>query len=189
MRNLIFNNILIFFIASSCISNNSQIDQEENETQRFSKLKSFSFNPKEINASNELVYLEKELGQYYPAKYSCKLMKGIIGDMNHDNQQDVLYRYSVDDIENQTWVACGWLLVFKNKNKEVANYQFFDWSSGRCARSDYDLGFPIKIENNIIYSEFTNYSSDDACCCPSIHKTLKLSYNPELQLLDLINSN
>jgi hypothetical protein len=119
-------------------------------------------------------------------KYKCRPQpNGIIyGDINGDKNVDVLVRYSVNDDEQQSWVASGWLIIFSNDKKELDKFIFFDWSSGHGARNDFDLGFPESIINGEIKSTIDVYAEDDANCCPSIKREITYSLDNELYTLD-----
>ena len=119
-------------------------------------------------------------------KYKCRPQpNGIIyGDINGDNNIDVLVRYSVDDDEQKTWVACGWLIAFSNDKNELNKFIYFDWSSGQGARNDSDLGFPESIINGEIKSTLDVYATDDASCCPSIKREMTYGLDKELYTLD-----
>jgi len=109
------------------------------------------------------------------------------GDLNEDGFEDILFRYSVDDIENRTWYVCGWFIAFGNKANEYEKYIYFDWSSGPGALAQFDFGFPSVITEGIIYSKKTDYAVNDARCCPSIKRNMKFTYNKEFNFLSLCN--
>lgn len=190
MKLKIVNFLIGCVIFTSC-NNNSSL-QDDKIPARKSRLSNFEVNLEGLDQNSEIDFLTKELSLNYSKKFTCDLDSStrLIGDLNEDGISDILYRYTVNDIENQTWVACGWIIVFKNKADEFENYQLFDWSSGRCAKATMDFGIPTKIENGIIYSEIDDYDFDagDACCCPSIHRKMTFTYNKELNFLDLLNA-
>jgi hypothetical protein len=90
-------------------------------------------------------------------------------------------------MENQTWLACGWFIAFNNNENVFKKYIYFDWSSGRCAPSLLDLGFPTSIDNGIISSNIDDYDNNDGCCCPSIKRNMKFTYDKEFNFLSLSN--
>lgn len=142
-----------------------------------------------IKCSSDVKLLQVELAKNYPKKYSCSITPESIlkGDINGDGLEDVLFRYSVDDIENQTWLACGWFIAFSNDKNEFENYIYFDWSSGKCAPALFDLGFPTSINDGFISSYIDDYDKDDGCCCPSIKRKMKFTYDKEFNFLSLVN--
>jgi hypothetical protein len=174
---------------TGCVDNTGTENQKNVKKDTLSKLHSIStVIKKETNISESKKLLE-ELSKNYSNKYTCDIApeSTILGDINGDGVNDILFRYMVDDIENQTWVACGWLIAFGNNSNEYDSYIFFDWSSGPCSRTQFDLGFPSSINDGVISSSIDDYAEDDACCCPSIKREMKFNYDKEFQLLSLLN--
>ena len=82
--------------------------------------------------------------------------------------------------------SSGYLLFDIDKN-EFENYIYFDWSRGKCAPALFDLGFPTSINEGFISSYIDDYDKDDACCCPSIKRKMKFTYDKEFNFLSLVN--
>lgn len=186
MKKHIFK-ILIFLLTLSSCKNESKEIKSTSSTDQKSKL--ISINQKIINQkdNSDTKILLNELSTNYLKKYTCTIVPdGILkGDINGDGFEDVLFRYSIDDMENQEWLACGWFIAFSDSKNEYKNYIYFDWSSGRCARGLLDLGFPTSIENGVISSNIDDYDNNDDCCCPSIKRNMKFTYDKEFNFLSL----
>ncbi|MFH6970874.1 hypothetical protein DR871_013870 [Flavobacterium petrolei] len=127
-----------------------------------------------------------EFSNLYPKNYKCVPQPDgtRYGDINGDNNIDVLIRYTVEDNTQNTWAACGWIMAFSNDKKELDKFIYFDWSSGPGSRNDQDLGFPVSINNGQIKSTLNIYASEDANCCPSIKREITYYLDKELYILD-----
>lgn len=187
MKKKIFNSLIFGLILAGCNRGSKEIKSSP-ITDVKSKL--ISITQKIINQkdNSDSKVLLTELSNNYPKKYTCSIFPdGILkGDINRDGFEDVLFRYTVDDVENQTWVACGWFIAFSNSKNEYDKYIYFDWSSGPCAQSQFDLGFPKSILDGVISSNIDDYDTDDGCCCPSIKRTMKFTYEKEFNFLSLL---
>lgn len=184
MRKNIFKILIFLLILASCKNELKEIKPTSSTDQ---KSKLISIQQKIIiqkDKSDTKILLNK-LSENYPKKYTCSIVPdGVVkGDINGDGFEDVIFRYTVDDMENQTWLACGWCIVFSNNKSEYDKYIYFDWSSGPCAPSLLDLGFPTSIENGLISSNIDDYESNDDCCCPSIKRNMKFTYDKEFNFL------
>jgi hypothetical protein len=161
------------------------VDSNQKKTTRLIAFSKSNFKSENDNTKLFLT----ELSKYYPEKYECSTPDDSVirGDINQDGYEDILFRYSVDDIENRTWVACGWFIAFSDKEKNYNEYIFYDWSSGQGAPTQLDYGFPTSINNGIIYSNIDDYNEDDASCCPSIKREMSFLFDKELALMSLTN--
>ena len=141
------------------------------------------------NEKNETKFFLNELSRYYPNRLECSNTDDSIirGDINQDGNEDILFRYSVDDMENRTWVACGWFVAFSNKKNEFENFIYYDWTSGRGGLTQFDFGFPNSINDGVIYSEIQDYKEGDGTCCPSIKRKMSFTFDKELLLMSPLN--
>ena len=135
------------------------------------------------------IQLLEELTKHYTKKYTCEMAQEtmIFGDINDDGIDDVLFRYSVTDKETQNWPISGWLIAFSNKSNEYNSYIFFDWTSGHCSQRQFDLGFPVSIDQGVISSSIDDYAENDPCCCPSIKRNMTFAYDKEFQIISPLN--
>lgn len=187
---------LLLFLTTlliiSCNKKTEQSEKEQNnkvETKKKTRILSFS-KPFDKSGIKEINFFLNEISNFYPEKYECSTPEGseLRGDINQDGNEDILFRYSVDDVENRTWVACGWFIAFSNKKKEFENFVFYDWSSGSGgAPRQFDFGFPTAIRDGIVYSEIEDYKENDASCCPSIKRKISFSFDKNLGLMTLVN--
>lgn len=183
---------LTTLLIISCNKKTEQSEQEHNnnvETKKKTRILSFS-EPFDKSGLKEIDFFLAEISDFYPEKYECSSPEGSIirGDINKDGNEDILFRYSVDDVENRAWVACGWFVAFSKNKKEFENFVFYDWSSGSGgAPTQFDFGFPNAIKDGIIYSEIDDYKENDASCCPSIKRKMTFSFDKELGLMSLLN--
>jgi hypothetical protein len=187
MKRYIFSTLAIFLILASCKNELKQTNLTSSTDQ---KSKLISIEQKIVNQKDDdKKLLLNELSENYPKKYTCSIVPdGILkGDINGDGFEDVLFRYTVDDMENQTWLASGWFIAFSNNKSEFEKYIYFDWSSGSCAPNQFDLGFPTAIQNGVISSNIDDYGKNDDCCCPSIKRNMKFTYDKEFNFLSLSN--
>lgn len=188
MKKHLFKSLIFALILAGC-NNGAKEIKSSPITDVKSKL--ISITQKIINRkdNSDTKVLLTELSNSYPKKYTCSIVPdGILkGDINGDGFEDVLFRYTVDDMENQTWVACGWLIAFSNSKNEYDEYIYFDWSSGECSPSLFDLGFPTSIIGGVISSKIDDYDTNDDCCCPSVKRTMKFTYDKEFNFLSLSN--
>jgi len=184
MKKQIFNSLIFGLILAGC-NNGSKEIKSSPITDVKSKL--ISMTQKIINQkdNSDSKVLLTELSNNYSKKYTCSIVPDCIlkGDIDGDGFEDILFRYAVDDMENQTWVACGWFIAFSNSKNEFDKYIYFDWSSGKCSPSLFDLGFPTSIIDGVISSKIDDYDTNDACCCPSIKRTMKFTYDKEFNFL------
>lgn len=184
MKKHLFKSLIIVLILASCNKGSKEIKSSP-ITDVKSKLISITQKIIIQKDNSDTKVLLAELSNNYPKKYTCSIVPdGILkGDINGDGFEDVLFRYSIDDMKNQTWVACGWFIAFSNNKNEYNKYIYFDWSSGRCAQSLLDLGFPTSIDNGVISSNIDDYDSNDGCCCPSIKRNMQFTYDKEFNFL------
>ncbi len=188
MKKHILKSLIFLLILASC---KNEVKEAKSNSSTDQKSKLISIHQKIIiqKGTSDKNLLLNELSENYPQKYTCSIVPdGVVkGDINGDGFEDVLFRYTVDDIENQTWLACGWFIAFSNDKNEFKNYIYFDWSSGKCAPALFDLGFPTSINEGVISSNVDDYDKDDACCCPSIKRNMKFTYDKEFNFLSLVN--
>jgi hypothetical protein len=184
MKKHLFKSLIIVLILASCNKGSKEIKSSP-ITDVKSKLISITQKIIIQKDSSDTKVLLTELSNNYPKKYTCSIVPEatLKGDLNSDGFEDVLFRYTVDDIENQTWVACGWLIAFSNSKNEYDEYIYFDWSSGECSPSLFDLGFPTSIIGGVISSKIDDYDTNDDCCCPSVKRTMKFTYDKEFNFL------
>jgi hypothetical protein len=171
------------------IIENAESSIDNSNSEKKSRLITFSKSNLKTDRYDSRIFLD-ELEKFYPDKYDCSTPDNsiITGDINQDGNNDVLFRYSVDDLENRTWVACGWFIAFSNNKNEFENYIFYDWVSGSGgAPTQFDFGFPNAINEGIIYSEIDDFKEGDESCCPSIKRKMTFSFDKELGLMSLIN--
>lgn len=184
MKKHIFK-ILFFLLTLASCKNELKETKSTSSTDQKSKL--ITIHQKIIiqKDNSDTKILVNKLSENYPKKYTCSIVPdGVVkGDINGDGFEDVLFRYTVDDMENQTWLACGWFIAFSNNKSEFEKYIYFDWSCGRCAPTLLDLGFPKSIENGVISSNIDDYDTNDECCCPSVKRNMKFTYDKEFHFL------
>jgi hypothetical protein len=187
MKYFILNCFFILLFTASCKNETKSVKADLEKKQEKTKLISIQQKITIQKGTSDTKILLNVLSENYPQKYTCSIVpNGIIkGDINGDGFEDILFRYTVDEMENRTWVACGWCIVFSNNKSELEKYIYFDWSSGPCAPSLLDLGFPTSIENGVISSNIDDYDSNDDCCCPSIKRNMKFTYDMEFNFLSL----
>lgn len=180
--------VLVICLLASCKNESKQV-KLATVNEQSSKLTAIEQNIINQKDNSDAKLLIQELSKNYSKKYTCMIVPdGILkGDINKDGFKDVLFRYSVDDMENKAWLACGWFIAFSNAKNEFEKYIYFDWSSGPCAPSAFDFGFPTSIENGVISSNITDYDRNDGCCCPSIKRNMKFTYDKEFNFLALSN--
>lgn len=188
MKNHLIKCLIALLVFTSCKTEPKEVEKAIDKSEK-SKLISIQQKIRMQKDNSDTKLLLNELSENYPKKYTCSIVPdGIVkGDINGDGFEDVLFRYTVDDLENQTWVACGWYIAFSNNKSEFEKYIYFDWSSGRCAPSLLDLGIPTSIENGVISSHIDDYDTNDDCCCPSIKRNMKFTYDKEFNFLSLVN--
>jgi hypothetical protein len=188
MKNHLIKSLIALLVFTSCKTEPKEVEKAIDKSEK-SKLISIQQKIRMQKDNSDTKLLLNELSENYPKKYTCSIVPdGIVkGDINGDGFEDVLFRYTVDDMENQTWVACGWYIAFSNNKIEFEKYIYFDWSSGRCAQGQFDLGFPTSIVNGVISSNIDDYDTNDDCCCPSIKRSMQFTYDKEFNFLSLVN--
>jgi hypothetical protein len=185
---IIFLNLMVLFVLG-CNNKKESVNVDiNNNLEHKTRLIAFSKSNLKSENDNTKLFLA-ELSKYYPEKYECSTPddSAIRGDINQDGYEDILFRYSVDDIENRIWVACGWFVAFSNKKNEFENFIYYDWTSGRGGLTQFDFGFPNSINDGVIYSEIQDYKEGDGSCCPSITRKMSFTFDKELLLMSPLN--
>jgi hypothetical protein len=180
--------VLSSYFLSGC-AQKSEMENKNINKGSLTRLITLSTRITKDGNKNESKQLLEELSKNYSKQYTCDIApeSTVFGDINDDGVDDVLFRYSVTDIETKNWPVCGWLIAFSNESNEYESYMFFDWISGHCSQRHFDLGFPVSINNGVITSSIDDYAEGDACCCPSIKRNLKFVFENEFQILSPMN--
>jgi hypothetical protein len=119
MKNHLIKCLIALLVFTSCKTEPKEVEKAIDKSEK-SKLISIQQKIRMQKDNSDTKLLLNELSEIYPKKYTCSIVPdGIVkGDINGDGFEDVLFRYTVDDMENQTWVACGWYIAFSNNKIE-----------------------------------------------------------------------